>query len=612
MDNILDKNIKFLETKGIIIDKNMVTDKVTYKTDMKGVTIPVLNMGGSEKHMYSTVDALEAVKVQVSKLDIKSGNVLVLFGSGLFYEAYEVMKKWKEPGIVLVIEPSVEVFNSNILHTELSLEVEIATMEFLIKDDLNYDDVMAFFVEHINYLNFLPTIFYGNLAFVNTYESIYLQSLKSIKEAILNLTINCNTLGFFNKTSTKKMGISIPAFYKKGASLSGLKGAYKGKPCVMVATGPSLKNNIELLKHVQDKVVIIAVYVALKVLEPLGIKPDFVVSIDAVQVLEKNHEEFGFEENLVICSSGNTDLVLKNRGENFIVSYQGYPNFFKYFQCNSEEIMYLSSGGSVANTSIDLAHFLGCSSVILLGQDLAFKGEETHAYYDKNTVDKKIERKKVKGYYGEDVESCDIFIKFKEWNEVFAKENSDEMKFINATEGGVYLENFEHISFQEAIDTYLTESFDSSYDKSLLEYPTVEDVDNIINMMDEEVAIYQKTLVKLREVIKNITKLKKAFEKEGNDVDLSKYYNDLKKLDKFDKFFDDNKENYSFTRLIQYVNVMGENNGFPFEYSEDRIIAEKNYNYYNKMLLTIEIGLETLTGSLKELKKVREEKYGVQ
>lgn len=131
MNKILEDNIKYLANQGIEIDKNFTTEKVSYVQDLKGIDVPVLNVNGT-KHMYSTVDALEGVKIQTSNLKILSANVLVVFGSGLLYEVYEVISKWKEEGFVLVIEPDEEVFKANILKCQLALNTDIAKIRFLL------------------------------------------------------------------------------------------------------------------------------------------------------------------------------------------------------------------------------------------------------------------------------------------------------------------------------------------------------------------------------------------------------------------------------------------------------------------------------------------------
>ena len=50
---------------------------------------------------------------------------------------------------------------------------------------------------------------------------------------------------------------------------------------IIVASGPSLDKNIELLAEIQDKVVIVTALRSVPVLNAAGIKPDIVVQLDA-------------------------------------------------------------------------------------------------------------------------------------------------------------------------------------------------------------------------------------------------------------------------------------------------------------------------------------------
>ncbi|MFV0520178.1 MAG: motility associated factor glycosyltransferase family protein [Lachnospirales bacterium] len=608
MNNIVEKNLKFIKDLGITLEKKDESPKVYYKKDTKDVVLSVLKVNGLERHMYSTVDVFDGVKKQVEKLDVKSGNVLVIFGAGLFYEVFEIIKKWREVGSVLVIEPDPEIFYQNILRTNLDFQTEIAKFDFLVDYDITYDKVMEFIVKNITHANFLPTIFHSNLAYIDLYKNLYFEALKACRTFVSNMTMTYNTLSYFNINSTEGMGKCIPTFYEKGYSINDLKNICEGKPAIIVSTGPSLVKNVKLLQEVQDKAVIIAAYVALKVLEPLGIKPHFVVSLDGKQVLEKNHKEGDFCENLILSTTGNIDFVDYNKGKTFFYSHAAYPHFLRYIKSQNAEVDYLATGGSVANNAASFAKYIGCNRVILLGQDLAFEGEKSHAYAD--GLDQiKTNRKKVKGFFGEDVESYDVYLKYRDWFKEYAKVFSDSIDMINATEGGCYIEGFNHITFREVIDKYLVDDIGLSFNEHINIKPTREDIENTIKTMKNECEIYQKTLVKLREVIKHIDKLKKMFEK--GDPDLSNLSNDLKKLDKFDKFYEKNGEEYNFIKLIQYVSFMEENNGYPLDYSEDRIIAEKNYKYYHKLLFAIEKGIDILNESIEKLVKIKEDKYGL-
>ena len=63
---------------------------------------------------------------------------------------------------------------------------------------------------------------------------------------------------------------------------------FEGKAAIIVCPGPSLAKNVELLKKIEGKALIICVLHALKDLQQRGINPDIVVHIDPADLAKKN------------------------------------------------------------------------------------------------------------------------------------------------------------------------------------------------------------------------------------------------------------------------------------------------------------------------------------
>ncbi|MFV0441126.1 MAG: motility associated factor glycosyltransferase family protein [Lachnospirales bacterium] len=611
MNNILEKNLKRLEDSGIKIDVNKATSKVRYVEDLKNTLVPILNVNENEYNVYSVCDAKENISTAISNLKIKSANVLIVFGSGLFYEIEEILSKWKEKGTVIVIEPDRDIFESNVLKTNILLENRLADIYYYVGKDITEKLISEFIVTKFGALNFYPVIFYANIGYKQAYPKEYRDVIKAVKEVTSDLTINFNTIGAFNVKSTVRVSETLSIFYDKCNTIRELENYYEGKPAIIVATGPSLLNNVKLLKEVQDKVLILAPYVALKVLEPLGIKADFAFSIDANQVLEDIHEDEGFDNDFVVSISGNSTIAKHCNGNSFIVNEAAYENFCEYLKVDGEELISLSTGGSVANSAADFARYVGCNKVILIGQDLSFKGKQTHAYadlLDDNTFD----RYKVKGFYGEEVETYEIYDKYKKWFINFAEMYKDKIKCINATEGGVYIDGFEHMSLREVIDEHLKEEYNFSYELTEKFYPKKIDLESTLKLFEDELKLYRKMDSKLKPLMRNVKRMKVAFEKEDiKTPDISKFEKDIKKMTSFVKFFDKEIENIRFTKLILYVNYMSDFNGFPLEYSEDRIKAEQNYNFYGRLYESTKLGIVLLEKAIKKLEEVKEQKYGI-
>ena len=155
-----------------------------------------------------------------------------------------------------------------------------------------------------------------------------------------------------------------------------LENRFKGYPAIIVAAGPSLKKNIEKLKTLQGKAVIIAVATIYKALLANGIIPDFVCCLDYHEI---SHEYFSDIDNnksaLVIDPKVTWKVPATFKGKVF-VSQDGNIDILMNAKHGLKKS--LSQGSCVAHLCFYLADFLGCDPVILVGQDYAFERGATH------------------------------------------------------------------------------------------------------------------------------------------------------------------------------------------------------------------------------------------
>lgn len=153
-----------------------------------------------------------------------------------------------------------------------------------------------------------------------------------------------------------------------------------GKVCI-IATGPSLEDNIEKLKSVMSESnnnIIIACDTATVALQNYGIKPDFVVTID--QLTDSSYFKNFDTRNTALIFHPTTPKELMD-------SWKGlkYYAISSVFLCshlkNTESINTLISNGSVIHPAIDLGIAMGYKEVIFFGADFSFTKDKTHAYW---------------------------------------------------------------------------------------------------------------------------------------------------------------------------------------------------------------------------------------
>ncbi len=165
-------------------------------------------------------------------------------------------------------------------------------------------------------------------------------------------------------------------WYAQGPGISDLAGAARGHPALVVAAGPSLHRNIDLLTRpgVRDRFVIIAAQTVLRTLLEKGIRPHFVTALDYHEISRR------FYEGLTASDVEGVTLVVEPKVNPAVCA--AYPGVIR---CVGDGVLdrvlgpalarpmgELPPGATVAHLSYYLARYLGCDPVILMGQDLGF------------------------------------------------------------------------------------------------------------------------------------------------------------------------------------------------------------------------------------------------
>lgn len=230
---------------------------------------------------------------------------------------------------------------------------------------------------------------------------------------------------------------------------------HTGKPIIIISAGPSLDKNIMLLEELCGKVVMIAVGRALKPLIKRGIKPNYFVVTDP-QVLVREQIR-GLEDldipGLFLITS-NHDAVRDYKGPKYAVCQE------EEYLSDSEKGFLVETGGSVATTALDIAIKMGGDPIVFVGQDLAFSDGRHHAegtqYSEKENpnIEQSYGMLSTRGWYGGEVPTSMSFLSFKKWMEDRIRREANTL-FINATEGGAYINGCRHMRLRDFMDKYV-------------------------------------------------------------------------------------------------------------------------------------------------------------
>ena len=225
---------------------------------------------------------------------------------------------------------------------------------------------------------------------------------------------------------------------------------------IMVAAGPSLDKNIKVLHKLKEKAVIIAVDTALKSLNKEGIVPDFCASVDPRKPINY-FDDTNFEYIPMFCRlDSNPEVLARHQGKKIWFD----PTLFHALCYDYAGIPHdnsVSTGGSVATSSFILCKMLGLKTIVIIGQDLAYSGGVTHAG---GMVDApESEEKKyvyVKGNVEDTVKTRPDWYMYLKWYERTMTSMPEDIRVINATEGGAYIEGMEVMTLQEVADELCT------------------------------------------------------------------------------------------------------------------------------------------------------------
>lgn len=527
-----------------------------------------------------------------------SETIFIIFGLGSGEHIKDLYNQTTDSNKIIIIEPSPAVIKEVIKldnYIELFKDDRVALCYL---DDKIRRNLSQLIEEH-NIDNIKIDVFSNyNIIFDKEYKFLIdeIESMKNNKK-IGNNTLNTFSYLFFNNYMENVF--SLDEFY----TVNYLKDKYKGKPAIIVSAGPSLNKNIHLLKEVQNKFIIITGPRTLGTLINQGIKPDFLCEVDPQEEVYNFVKDYIYLEiPLVFMDSASSKLVKEQKGLKIIAANQGMEKYLE--EMLGVEVDSILQGGSVAHFCMGLAVYMGCSTVIFIGQDLAYTNEKFQA---EGTYAEEIDKLKyqyennkeewnkdknyniyVKDIYGNKVRTSSILNSYREEFENLIY-GCTGIKFINSTEGGAHINGTEAIDLKNSIRLHGAESLDKNLEK----------------LIDSKIIINKETFInKMLKIVGKLEIIKKACE-EGlkYSEQMMHFYKDNKKcninkvfreLDRIDNIINNKKDLGFFAyKVVAAINNVLENETFKTQKNESEKecgirLAKKSFAIYLAVLITVE------------------------
>ncbi len=215
-------------------------------------------------------------------------------------------------------------------------------------------------------------------------QRAYASRFTALRERLLTESrldgMDRGTLAAFSDEWQQHTLVNLPVLLSN-PGVSKLKDGFKGMPAIVVAAGPSLTDSLDILRDVDERAMIICVGTALKPLLKAGVRPHFVVAIDSDPKAWRQFDTVAADDVFLISASIVFPSIVNMFNDRlFSFSSNVLPEFNQWLAAFAAAQGELIAGGTVAVTAIHAAAYMGCSPVMMVGQDLAFLDDgTTHA-----------------------------------------------------------------------------------------------------------------------------------------------------------------------------------------------------------------------------------------
>jgi hypothetical protein len=421
------------------------------------------NQKGQMVLYYGQEDPWQYCVDFINALEWRQAPITFFFGLGLGYQIdYYTLALTESLNLkkAIVIEKDLGLFKLALQTIDLTPLLDSPDIEFYI--GLEPEEIVNKLVQYLGRNSLINLMKTFKMVILPTAIILSGDYFLSVKQAILDACMQiAKTIG--NDPFDALLGLentlkNLPnTLQTPGINL--LFQQFKDRPGVVIATGPSLRKNMHLLKGVYDRALLISVDASLKVLMEEGIKPHLVTSIERLPAIARLVANIPGLEDVYYTPC---DLVVPEA----LAAYRG-PKImtmrnYSYYNWLGMDKGQLFLGPSTANLAFKIAEVLGCNPIILVGQDLAF-GPDGFTHAAGALPNERMEKiptgtiREVMGNDGEPVRTTITWFDMLKWYEKDIAGFSGTC--VNATEGGARIDGAVVMPLQDAIFRYCREPF---------------------------------------------------------------------------------------------------------------------------------------------------------
>ncbi|KXG76341.1 motility associated factor glycosyltransferase family protein [Thermotalea metallivorans] len=390
-------------------------------------------------------------------------SLILAIGVGMGYHLLEILNHLNEKSVLLVIERNKIIFKNLLYYVDLS-DAILAGKIFFILGDFEKDELTIqiksmlrkFFVNILSIQTQILPI--ADMNYVRYCKKILkcISDFKSTLMFTLGNSIDDTLIGIDNRIRNLPHIIKNPGlkdFMKKYGNI------YKGKPAIIIASGPSLDKNIHQLQLAQGKALLLACDGSMESLKKHNIVPDVVSSVERIMLTyEAFYKGKKMPDDTVLAAPAVVRPEIFQTFNTKTLSLFKSEPIAEWFNKMVYDKGMVWSGASVAHQLMGLALALGADPIILVGQDLAYSPDGV-SHTSEAAVKEKVDLSNIEIYvkdiHGRDVPTTFVWKKFLEIYENAI--SSLKINCIDATEGGAYIQGTKVMPLREVIENYCSE-----------------------------------------------------------------------------------------------------------------------------------------------------------
>ena len=502
-DTLYKKNLSFFQQNSPVLYNTLVSEQAYVNTQVEAVVDTfnfVLETTQSRCFVHSIYNTEREMQQMFAGVD-KETEVIVVFGLGTGKVIDYIAGHFPKIERVIVIEPDLNLFKTVMHHIDIyKLMSKVPSLSLILNKTA--PESALFFEQLSRDLLELNPPMAMHYYFNSIYPRFYDEFQETLTERLRLRLVNIATKESFKQAWMVNTFRNLKYF---NGSCGLLMKKLQSLPAIIVSAGPSLNKNMHLLKELKDRAVIVAVGTAIRILDSNGIVPHIRMAMDGGKAEMQIFETINTNSAVLLYSDQLYYEILPQYEGPGIKMILDIDALSRYLAEDNYKYQLVSSGFSIANTALDFLCRSGCNTIIFMGQDLCYTEGKLYAKGSWKKDDGKFDFSGA-GY----IQTTDIFD-----NEVYTTRpfmgmkslfeqvilQYPEIRFIDATEGGLAIENTEVKALQELIEQELT----VKYDICGLIREAIEEArnNNEADKIEEAVLSLEKELVKISKLNAN-------------------------------------------------------------------------------------------------------------